>query len=91
MKCPFVYSNGKECDGYVKELKIIKANIRIYLTQDNRVTDINFYTPYHVHLYCSKKGNHAGYRRLDPPEMKIWFNELPEEIQEQILRICEKE
>lgn len=85
LRCPFVYSNGKQCDGYISEIKIIKADILANLTEDNKLSDLDVNTDYHVHLYCSKKSNHAGSARRDSDQMKIWWNELPDEIKQQIL------
>ena len=86
MKCPFVYSNEKRCSGYVSELKIIKAKVVVSLTEENKVRGLYFDTPYHVHLYCSGKENHAGYMRQDSGQMKVWYSDLPEEIRRQIER-----
>ena len=85
MKCPFVYVSGKNCDGYISEIEIIKSNLVVSLTEDNKITGIELTKiRYHVHLFCSKKGNHAGYARQHPEKMKIWFSDLPKEIQKQL-------
>lgn len=85
MQCPFVYSTGKRCKGYIKSLELIKVNLHIELSEDDKVTSISFNPPrYHVHLYCSEKGNHAGTMRPHSEQLKVWWNDLPKEIKEQI-------
>ncbi len=84
MKCPFTYSDGRHCDGYITEIKIIKANLTVNLTVDNEISKTDIDTRYHVHLHCSEKGNHAGYMRQDPEQMKVWWSDLPREVRKQL-------
>jgi len=85
MRCPFTYSNGRKCKGYIRKIKLIKVNLEIELSEDGKITDI-FCIPsdYHVHLYCSQKGNHAGFARRDSEQMKCWWNPSLTELWEQI-------
>jgi len=91
MRCPFIYKSGKRCDGYVCEVKIIKAKIYLKLDPEGNVIDADIDTPYHIHVYCSKKENHAGWRRHDDERMKFWDNGLYRAICERIkgLKITE--
>jgi hypothetical protein len=36
----------------------------------------------HFHLFCSEKGNHAGYPRRDSDQMKFYGDQLPDELVE---------
>jgi hypothetical protein len=31
----------------------------------------------HFHVFCSEKGNHAGYSKPDNYQMKFYFGDLP--------------
>jgi len=85
MRCPFTYSNGRKCKGYVKTIKLIKVNVEIDLSEDGKIIDISLErSDYHVHLYCSEKGNHAGYGRRDSEQMKCWWSPSLEELWGQI-------
>jgi hypothetical protein len=35
----------------------------------------------HYHVFCSEKGNHAGYGREDSSKLKFYYSDLPEELQ----------
>jgi hypothetical protein len=39
----------------------------------------------HLHLYCSLKGIHAGFKRQDPRAMKYWLDQVPPEVQRLLL------
>ena len=82
MKCPFIYSNGKQCQGYISRVKIIKADIELTLSDTSHINELSIYPRYHFHLYCSIKGNHAGFKRHDSEQMKVW--KLPSEIWSQL-------
>ena len=84
MKCPFVYANGKNCKGYVESLKIVKPNVIVTLNENGKVIGISIEPKYHVHLKCSEKDNHAGCMSPDSEQMKIWYNDLPEDLRKQI-------
>jgi len=38
----------------------------------------------HYHLWCSEKGNHAGYGRGDSERMKFYYGDLPPPLQQVI-------
>ncbi|MCK4377686.1 MAG: hypothetical protein KAV97_05695 [Actinomycetia bacterium] len=85
MKCPFIYANGKQCNGYIHQIEIIKTDICITLDNDNNIEGFDFYpSRYHVHLYCSEKGDHSGAMRQHDERMKIWYSDLPDSIIENI-------
>jgi len=80
MQCPFIYTNGKRCNGYVNRIEVIKANIKFAVDKKDNLEFSGLNSNHHIHLYCSKKGNHAGYHKLPPEAMKLWLNELPSNI-----------
>ena len=84
MKCPFVYTTGKRCNGYISEIKIIKANVGVSLDEKDKVRGLSIDTHYHIHLYCSEKSSHAGSAKPHSEQMKIRFSDLPETIRKQI-------
>lgn len=81
MKCPFVYANGKNCQGYINNLELPKADVSVILNDIGDIQGIFVSPRYHVHLHCSLKGNHAGHSRSCPDSMKVWFGDLPKAIQ----------
>ena len=83
--CPFVYANGRCCTGHVVRIEAYKADITWLPDADGRWS-FHFRPHSHFHLFCSEKGNHAGFRRQDPMDMKFWFDRLPAAIQEIIRR-----
>jgi hypothetical protein len=38
----------------------------------------------HYHLYCSEKGNHAGFNKPDSEKMKFYYRDLPPTLQKVI-------
>ena len=50
-RCPFVYANGKRCEGWVTQ-------IRAYGPWDRKTNDLKFVRKYR--LWCSEKYDHAG-------------------------------
>ncbi len=34
----------------------------------------------HYHLFCSERGNHAGYKKTDDERMKFSYDRLPDEV-----------
>jgi hypothetical protein len=77
--CPFVYANGRTCTGHVVRVEAYKADVTWSLDADGR-WDFDFHPRSHYHVFCSEKGNHAGFRRRDSEGLKFWFNTLPESI-----------
>ena len=79
--CPFVYANGKRCTGHVVRVEAYKADL-LWTCKDGRWF-LRFSEPRsHFHLFCSEKGNHAGYPRRDSEQMKFYWRHLPEELRE---------
>jgi len=79
--CPFIYANGRTCAGYVVRFEVYKADLS-WTTDADGAWNFQFRPRSHFHVFCSDKGNHAGFRRQDPNTLKFWFDTLPEEIQQ---------
>lgn len=77
--CPFVYANGKACVGHVVAIEAYKADIDWRLDEDGQWR-FGFAPRSHYHLFCSEKGNHAGFKRQDDPQLKFHWRELPGDI-----------
>ncbi len=77
--CPFVYANGKACSGHIVRVEAYKADLDWSLDKSG-VWQFSFGPRSHYHLFCSEKGNHAGPRRPDDPQMKAHWRDLPDEI-----------
>src|SRR5262249_43367634 len=76
VSCPFVYAKGKRCTGHIVGIEAFKADIG-WSFRDG-VWSFSVDRPRsHYHLYCSEKGNHAGYGRADSDQMKFFYNKLP--------------
>jgi hypothetical protein len=81
--CPFVYANGKRCTGHVTRVEAYKADLEWALQPDS-TWKFGCAPRSHFHLFCSEKGNHAGYARPDNDQMKLYFNQLPEQLRHYI-------
>lgn len=80
--CPFVYANGRACSGYIERVEAYKADLSWTEDADGGWR-LSWGKPRsHYHLFCSEKGNHAGYKRQDDPRMKVHFRQLPPKLQE---------
>ncbi len=79
--CPFVYANGRSCTGRVVRVEAYKADIA-WSTDADGCWSFDFQPRSHYHVFCSEKGNHAGFRRQDPTALKFWFDTLPPPIRE---------
>jgi len=77
--CPFVYANGRVCVGHVVRVEVYKADMDWSLDAEG-VWHFGFRPRSHFHLFCSEKGNHAGFRRQDSAALKFWFDTLPEDV-----------
>ncbi len=77
--CPFFYANGKACPGHVVRIEAYKADIE-WWRDEAGARRFGFAPRSHYHLFCSEKGNHAGFKRQDDPQMKFHWRELPDEI-----------
>ena len=84
MRCPFVYSDRRQCKGHIVGVEIIRSDLYVSITEDDRVKAVSISPRYHVHLYCSEKGDHAGVKREHSEQMKMWYKELPEWIKKKI-------
>lgn len=76
--CPFVYANGRACDGHITRIEAYKADLEWSLDSEQWV--VGFAPRSHYHLFCSAKGGHAGVKRPDDPQMKFHWRELPPAI-----------
>jgi hypothetical protein len=77
--CPFVYANGRPCQGHINRIGAYGATV--HWTQ--RPTGEWLFTweeRSHYHLFCSQKGGHAGMGRPDDPRMKCYVDQLPQDI-----------
>ncbi len=65
--------------GTIVRIEAYKADIEWEYANDG-TWQFGFSPRSHCHLFCSEKGNHAGYKRQDNYKMKFYFDQLPEEI-----------
>lgn len=79
--CPFVYANGKGCGGHIVRVEAYKADIEWQIDDSGRWR-FGFDPRSHYHLFCSEKGNHAGFKRQDDAQMKFHWRELPSQIRD---------
>ena len=81
MECPI-------CGAPIVKVGLYKADIEFNLSEDGKLTiaRIEPRTQYHVRITCTEGHSgedSGGYFKADE-EMKIWYNELPGKIIEQI-------
>ena len=74
--CPFVYANGKTCPGHVVRIAAFKVDLEWTLQEDGSWARHIGEPRSHYHLYCSEKGNHAGYDRPDSEKLKFYRGHL---------------
>ncbi len=80
LPCPFVYADGKRCPGRIVRVEAYKADLEWRELEDE--TWLFDWRPRsHYHLFCSERGNHAGYKKQDDDRMKFSFENLPKEVQ----------
>lgn len=80
--CPFVYADGKPCDGHIVRVEAYKADPVWYLRKNGCWSiDVDRLRS-HLHIFCSEKGDHSGPRRQTDPRMKYWPDQLPDELRE---------
>ena len=77
--CPFRYANGRRCEGVVVRMELYKSDLT-WDSNDGRDWGFGIQPRSHFHIFCSLRGNHAGFQR-DPYQMKFWYAELPPELQ----------
>jgi hypothetical protein len=80
IQCPFVYSNGKRCTGYVERFAAYHAKLDWRLGKDGQWR-FDFRPGSSYQVYCSEKGDHSGVVR-DRGEfrMKYYYDRLPPEV-----------
>ena len=84
--CPFVYANGKRCAGHITRVEAYKADLS-WDRQEDGTWKFGWRSPRsHYHVFCSLKGNHAGYDRPDDERMKLYFDQLPDGLREAMTR-----
>jgi hypothetical protein len=81
--CPFVYANGSLCSGRIIRVEAYKADV-VWEEGKSGAWLVSAGPRSHYHLFCSEKGNHAGSRRSDSPQMKFYWRQLPRQIQDLI-------
>lgn len=79
--CPFVYATGRVCTGHVMRIEAYKADLTWDIGPDGRAA-MSIRPRSHFHIFCSEKGNHAGFRRQDADGMKFFYDQLPEALQQ---------
>ncbi len=78
--CPFVYANGRQCNGHVERVEAYKADV-VWFQQPDGTWAVQIGFPRsHYHVFCSEKGNHAGWKRPDSDQMKFYLDTLPDEL-----------
>ena len=75
--CPYVYAKGKKCTGHIVRIEAFKADLAWRRGEDGKWLFSVGEPRSHYHLYCSEKGNHAGYRKDDAEGMKFYYQNLP--------------
>jgi len=84
--CPFVYANGRKCAGYITKVEAYKADLS-WDRQADGTWKFDWRWPRsHYHVFCSLKGNHAGYDRPDDGRMKFYLDKLPDGLWEMMTR-----
>lgn len=83
--CPYIYANGRVCTGHVTCIEAYKADVTWAFDKEGK-WQFGFQARSHFHLFCSEKGNHAGFRKRDSDGMKFRFDQLPEPLQQIIDR-----
>jgi hypothetical protein len=78
LQWPFVYAKGKRCSGHVALAEAYKADLA-WNPQPDGSWAISIGQPRsHYHVFCSEKGNHAGFGREHA--LKFFWDQLPLEI-----------
>jgi hypothetical protein len=78
IRCPFEYASGKKCDGHIVRVEAYKADL-IWQYDASGWSFDHGRPRSHYHLFCSEKGNHAGFKRENA--LKFYFDQLPEALQ----------
>ena len=101
MRCPYVYPDGRQCDGYIEKLEWFKTwGPYALLSEKDEITHLGWWTQRGAHgyilLHCSR---HDDYHRKEftndlsniPDVMKLQDDDLPRNIQLQLLKYGFKE
>jgi hypothetical protein len=83
--CPYVYAKGKKCTGHIVQIEAFKADLSWDWSEDGKWSLTVGEPRSHYHLYCSEKGNHAGYGR--PDALKFHYQDLPPALQKAISKV----
>jgi hypothetical protein len=83
-KIPCPFANGKKCTGHVDRIEAYKADI-MWSPNEDGTWKAHIEPRSHYHVFCSAKGNHAGYGREDSPKLKFYYRDLPKELQAALL------
>jgi hypothetical protein len=81
--CPYVDAKGK-CKGHIVRIEAFKADLAWHHSDDGKWTFSVGEPRTHYHLYCSEKGNHAGFNKPDSEKMKFYYRDLPPTLQKLI-------
>src|SRR5258708_31126382 len=82
--CPFVYAKGRKCTGHIWRIEVFKVDISWSRADDGKWSFAVGEPRSHYHLYCSEKGNHAGYGREDA--VKSYYPDLPPTMRNVVTR-----
>ena len=82
--CPFVDAKGKKCKGHIVRIEAFKADLAWHRSDEGKWTFSVGEPRTHYHLYCSEKGNHAGFNKPDSEKMKFYYRDLPPTLQKVI-------
>ena len=74
-----MYADGRRCSGYVVRIEAYKADLA-WTVRPQSGWSLNLRLRSHFHVFCSRKGNHAGLRRHDASTMKFYYDQLPEAL-----------
>jgi hypothetical protein len=74
--CAHRYANGKRCPGYITAVERYKVSVEWSYDAESDAWSgpVAWDSGTHFHLFCSAVGEHR-------PPLKLWGNELPEELQ----------
>ncbi|MDP9237613.1 MAG: hypothetical protein M3P30_09505 [Chloroflexota bacterium] len=79
LPCPFVYAKGAECTGRIIAVEAYEADIE-WRERAEGEWSFEWQPRSHYHLFCSERGNHAGYKKTDDERMKFSYERLPDEV-----------
>jgi hypothetical protein len=77
--CPFVYANGRLCNGHITRIEAYGATVQ-WTQCPTGAWAFTWAERSHYHLFCSLKGAHAGMGRPDDPRMKCYVDQLPQDV-----------